>query len=192
MAPSPLEAKLNLSPFVSQCLVYGAGQSRNVALIIVDVPALQSYLGDVSRTPQQMVADPRTRDLLERILRDERRHLGFGENEVARRLREEPSRGSWVAVVKQELDRLVLETIDQAARDLGTSAADAESLGRFENTLTPIASPAVRVAAAIAATRFQTFSIPSSTRMSNALHSPRIIRCAGVKGVSSFAALLRA
>jgi len=29
------------------------------------------------------VADPRTRDLLERILRDERRHLGFGENELA-------------------------------------------------------------------------------------------------------------
>lgn len=65
VAPSPLEAKLNLSPFISQCLVYGAGQSRNVALIIVDVPALQSYLGDVSRTPLQLVADPRTRRLFE-------------------------------------------------------------------------------------------------------------------------------
>jgi len=65
VAPAPLEAKLKLSPFIEQCLVYGAGQARNVALIVVDVPALQSYLGDVSRTPQELVADPRTRRLLE-------------------------------------------------------------------------------------------------------------------------------
>jgi rubrerythrin len=35
-------------------------------------------------------ADPITRDLLERIIRDERRHIGFGENEIGRRIRQNP------------------------------------------------------------------------------------------------------
>jgi hypothetical protein len=42
----------------------------------------------------------------------------------------------------------------------GALNAVTESLGDFEKTLKPIASPAARVAAAIVATRCQTFSMP--------------------------------
>ena len=41
VAPAPLEEKLKLSPFIAHCMVYGAGQPYNVALIVADVPALR-------------------------------------------------------------------------------------------------------------------------------------------------------
>jgi long-chain acyl-CoA synthetase len=65
VAPVPLEEKLKLSPFISQCMVYGAGQPYNVALIVVDVPSLQSYYGEVGATPRELLTDPRTRRLFE-------------------------------------------------------------------------------------------------------------------------------
>ena len=75
-------------------------------------------------------ADPVTRDLLERVLRDERRHLGFGENEIARQLRAEPGRAEWVRTVKQELDALVLETFEHAGRELDFVGSSSSDLGR--------------------------------------------------------------
>ena len=45
VAPAPLEEKLKLSPFIAHCMVYGADQPYNVALIVADVPALKAYLG---------------------------------------------------------------------------------------------------------------------------------------------------
>jgi long-chain acyl-CoA synthetase len=65
VAPTPLEEKLKLSPFVSNCMVYGAGQPYNVALIVADLPALHAYFGGELTTPQQVLADRRTRRLFE-------------------------------------------------------------------------------------------------------------------------------
>jgi rubrerythrin len=65
------------------------------------------------------VADPVTSDLLERILRDERRHLGFGENEIGRRIRELPSRRDWILSAKTELDSLAVLTLEEALDELG-------------------------------------------------------------------------
>lgn len=67
VAPAPLEQKLRLSPFVLQCMLYGAGQDYNVALIVVDVPYLRAYLGGDERPAEALIADPRTR----RIIHDE-------------------------------------------------------------------------------------------------------------------------
>lgn len=75
-------------------------------------------------------ADRVTRDLLERILRDERRHLGFGENEIARRIRERPEKALEIGTVKQELEALVLDTFEHAARELGLPASESPRLGR--------------------------------------------------------------
>jgi ribonucleotide reductase beta subunit family protein with ferritin-like domain len=75
-------------------------------------------------------ADRVTRDVLERILRDERRHLGFGENEIARRIRERPEKALGIATVKQELESLVLETFEHAARELGLPPSESPRLGR--------------------------------------------------------------
>jgi long-chain acyl-CoA synthetase len=65
IAPAPLEDKLKLSPFISNCMVYGAGQPYNVALVVADVPALQSYFGGNLRDPRVLLSDRRVRRLFE-------------------------------------------------------------------------------------------------------------------------------
>ncbi|HTU60297.1 MAG TPA: long-chain fatty acid--CoA ligase, partial [Polyangiales bacterium] len=65
VAPVPLEERLKLSPFISNCMVYGAGQPYNVALIVADVPALQSYFGGELRDPRSLLTDRRVRRLFE-------------------------------------------------------------------------------------------------------------------------------
>ena len=64
VAPAPLEEKLKLSPYIAHCMVYGAGQPYNVALIVADVPALRAYLGR-DDSPDELIADPRSRKLFE-------------------------------------------------------------------------------------------------------------------------------
>jgi long-chain acyl-CoA synthetase len=65
VAPAPLEQKLKLSPYIQHCMVYGAGQPYNVALIVADVPALKGHLGRDDISAEEMIADPRTRRLFE-------------------------------------------------------------------------------------------------------------------------------
>jgi long-chain acyl-CoA synthetase len=65
VAPVPLEDKLKLSPFISHCMLYGAGQPYNVALVVADVPSLKAYFGRDDATPDELIADPRARRLYE-------------------------------------------------------------------------------------------------------------------------------
>jgi ferritin-like protein len=76
------------------------------------------------------VADPVTRDLLERILRDERRHIGFGENELGRLLKQDPKRRFRLATVKAELDALVLSTFEETLDELRIPRSERPQLGR--------------------------------------------------------------
>jgi 1,2-phenylacetyl-CoA epoxidase catalytic subunit len=55
------------------------------------------------------LADPRTREVLLGIVKDERRHIGFGENELGRRLQRTPEVRPRLAAVRAELDPLVLD-----------------------------------------------------------------------------------
>ena len=75
-------------------------------------------------------ADPVTRDLLERILRDERRHIGFGENEIGRRIREDPSRRKWILATKSKLDALAIQTFEDALEELAVPVPEREAVGR--------------------------------------------------------------
>jgi long-chain acyl-CoA synthetase len=65
VAPVPLEDKLKLSPFISHCMLYGAGQAYNVALIVADGPALGAYFGHDGTSIEDLIADPRARRLYE-------------------------------------------------------------------------------------------------------------------------------
>jgi 1,2-phenylacetyl-CoA epoxidase catalytic subunit len=81
-------------------------------------------------TAHARVADPVTKDVLERILKDERRHIGFGENEIGRRLQEDSTRQVWLGTVRQELDQLVLETFESAQAELQIPREERFQLGR--------------------------------------------------------------
>jgi long-chain acyl-CoA synthetase len=65
VAPAPLEQKLKMSPFIEHCMVYGAGQPYNVALIVADVRSLRAYLGVEEGNAEELIADPRARRLYE-------------------------------------------------------------------------------------------------------------------------------
>jgi 1,2-phenylacetyl-CoA epoxidase catalytic subunit len=75
-------------------------------------------------------ADPITREILLGIIKDERRHLGFGENELGRRVAHRPARRARLRAVKSELDPLVLGSFARTLELLGTPAAERHELGR--------------------------------------------------------------
>jgi len=75
-------------------------------------------------------ADPITRELLLGIIKDERRHIGFGENELGRRLSHRPELRQPLFAVRRELDPLVLDSFAQTLARLGTPASERAELGR--------------------------------------------------------------
>ena len=75
-------------------------------------------------------ADDRTREMLEAIVKDERRHIGFGENELGRTLKADPKVRERLAGVRQELDALVLGTFQETMTEIGTPADRRAELGR--------------------------------------------------------------
>jgi 1,2-phenylacetyl-CoA epoxidase catalytic subunit len=76
-------------------------------------------------------ADAVTREVLQGIVKDERRHIGFGENELGRRLKATPAIADRLRRVKSDLDHLVLHALEETSRSLGIDAAERETLGRM-------------------------------------------------------------
>ena len=95
--------------------------AQNVILEAMEFTTFQQH----ART-----ADPRTREMLLGIVKDERRHIGFGENELGRRLRTSPHIRARIGEVKKELDHQVLECFDETLRELGDAASERPELGR--------------------------------------------------------------
>ena len=69
-------------------------------------------------------ADPITRQVLLGIIKDERRHMGFGENDLGRRLALTPHLRPRLVKIKRELDMLVMETFAGTLRDTGVPAEE--------------------------------------------------------------------
>ena len=90
---------------------------------------LESMEDTVFRFHEQ-VADPVTQQVLEGVVADERRHLGFGENDLGRRLASDPEGRVRLAIIRNELDPLVLAAFDGVYQDLGLSRQDQPDLGR--------------------------------------------------------------
>jgi 1,2-phenylacetyl-CoA epoxidase catalytic subunit len=75
-------------------------------------------------------ADPRTRELLQGIIKDERRHIGFGENELGRRIQASPAARTRLESLRQELDHLVFASFEEALHQVGESRQTQADLGR--------------------------------------------------------------
>ncbi len=75
-------------------------------------------------------ADPRTREVLQGIVKDERRHIGFGENELGARMRDDARVRVQLIDVRDELDSLVLETFQETMNQIHADRADRIELGR--------------------------------------------------------------
>lgn len=76
VAPAPLEESLKLSPFINQAMICGLGRPHTVALLVVEVPYVQSYAErhNVSGTDAELLQND---VILQRIERDIQR---FGAN----------------------------------------------------------------------------------------------------------------
>jgi hypothetical protein len=68
--------------------------------------------------------------VLEGVIKDERRHMGFGENELGRRLRGAPHIRARLAEVRRELDHLVLDMLEHTAGEIGVGRVEQDQLGR--------------------------------------------------------------
>ncbi|MEZ5383501.1 MAG: ferritin-like domain-containing protein [Microthrixaceae bacterium] len=77
-----------------------------------------------------LTADPITKQVLDGVVADERRHLGFGENDLGRRLFEHPEHRPRLTELKHELDALVLGSFDATYSQLGLDASERPDLGR--------------------------------------------------------------
>ncbi len=75
-------------------------------------------------------ADPVTAEVLKGVISDERRHLGFGENEMGRRLAHDPTDRPRLAEVRQELDTLVLDVFDETFAAIGAPEEDRTRIAR--------------------------------------------------------------
>ena len=75
-------------------------------------------------------ADTITGAVLEGVISDERRHLGFGENDLGARIAGDCLLRARLGETKKELDGLVLAAFDGAFDDLGLAPKDRPNLGR--------------------------------------------------------------
>lgn len=66
VAPAPLEERLQLSPYIAQCVMYGFNRPHNVALIIPDMPTLRQWAQGqgLGSTDAAILEDDRTRELI--------------------------------------------------------------------------------------------------------------------------------
>lgn len=100
-----------------------------VAAIFAQNVILESMEDTVFRF-HEAIADPVTQQVLEGVVADERRHLGFGENDLGRRLAAHPEHRARLGDVRAELDPLVLHSFEGAYEALGLGAGDRPALGR--------------------------------------------------------------
>jgi len=75
-------------------------------------------------------ADPRTRAILEDIVKDERRHIGFGENELGRALARDERLRNELARLRMELDYLVLGSFEHTLSELRIPARERPTVKR--------------------------------------------------------------
>jgi hypothetical protein len=71
-----------------------------------------------------------TREVLNGIIKDERRHMGFGENELGRRLAGAPHVRARLQRVRQELDHLVIDSLEEAMNTIAVPAEERRRLGQ--------------------------------------------------------------
>jgi 1,2-phenylacetyl-CoA epoxidase catalytic subunit len=120
-SPSLLLFKQRLLELVAGSDWEAAIFAQNVILEALEFAVFHSHA---------QTADPITREVLQGIIKDERRHIGFGENELGRRLRNAPHIRARLGRVKKELDHLVLEALTETMNAIATPQDERHRLGR--------------------------------------------------------------
>jgi 1,2-phenylacetyl-CoA epoxidase catalytic subunit len=118
-SPSLLDFKRRLLELVAGKDWEAAIFAQNIILEALEFAVFQTHAED---------ADPVTREVLQGIVKDERRHIGFGENELGRRLKAAPHTRARLGEVKRELDHLVLDTLEETTLSLGLPRDDQRKL----------------------------------------------------------------
>lgn len=95
--------------------------AQNVILESLEYAVFHTHLG---------TADPITREVLEGVIKDERRHIGFGENELGRKLATTPHIRARLGNVRRQLDPLVIDLLETTTREIGVDRHEQERLGR--------------------------------------------------------------
>jgi 1,2-phenylacetyl-CoA epoxidase catalytic subunit len=118
---SLLEFKRRLLELVAQRDWPAALFAQNVILEAMEFTVFQAHAE---------TADPITRDILTGIVKDERRHIGFGENTLGRLLQMAPETRRRLGSIRRELDYLVLATFRDTVNQLGLARSEELDLGR--------------------------------------------------------------
>lgn len=67
VAPAALEEKLQLSPYIAQCFVYGSDRPHNTAVLVADMANVEAYCArhgfSTHETPEQLLQMPQVREL---------------------------------------------------------------------------------------------------------------------------------
>lgn len=96
--------------------------AQNVILESMEFAAFHSHMQN---------ADARTAEMLAGILKDERRHMAFGENNLGRHLARAPHARARLNEIKKELDSLVLAAFSDGFHALGLPASERPQVGRL-------------------------------------------------------------
>jgi 1,2-phenylacetyl-CoA epoxidase catalytic subunit len=119
--PNVFEFRRRLLELVDQKDWEAALFAQNVILEAMEFVVFQAHAEN---------ADPVTREVLLGVVKDERRHIGFGENALGRMLQVRPQTRARLRKVKEELDPMVLATFEGAIRQIGEDRAGEIELGR--------------------------------------------------------------
>jgi 1,2-phenylacetyl-CoA epoxidase catalytic subunit len=106
-----------LLKFKDQLLEYVDSRDWEAAVFAQNV-ILESLEFTVFRAHAER-ADPITQQVLVGVIKDERRHMGFGENDLGRRLALTPHLRPRLQKIKHQLDMLVMETFAGTLRETG-------------------------------------------------------------------------
>ncbi len=121
-------ASRSLKQFRAELLKLVQGRDWEAAIFAQNV-ILESLEFAVFRAHAEG-ADAITKEVLEGIIKDERRHIGFGENELGRRLHGAPHIRTRLTRVREELDHLVLSMLEDSSREIGVPPDQQGELAR--------------------------------------------------------------
>jgi 1,2-phenylacetyl-CoA epoxidase catalytic subunit len=107
---SLLQFKDRLLEFVDRKDWEASLLTQNVILEAMEFSAFQAHAAS---------ADPITAAILTGVVKDERRHMGFGENDLGRKLVQAPHTRSRLNQIAKELNKLALSTFSEIAESLG-------------------------------------------------------------------------
>lgn len=123
-----LQANHSLLAFRDRLLQFVDGRDWEAAVFAQNV-ILESMEFVVFQAHAER-ADPITQQVLSGIIKDERRHMGFGENELGRRLKQTPHVRERLKTVKNDLDSLVFDTFEDTLEQIGVPHDQRPELGR--------------------------------------------------------------